>query len=179
MLKTTLLAIAALLATGIVIVLILAAMKPDTFQVERAITINAPPERIYPLIADFKAWSAWSPWEKKDPAMKRNFSGAPSGIGARYAWEGDKNVGSGAMAIVEASAPGRLGIDLDFLKPFEAHNKAVFALEPQGQSTRVTWTMTGPTPFMIKIVHVAMNMDRMVGGDFEAGLRAMKAQAER
>ena len=179
MLKTILLTIAALLATGIVAVLILASLKPDTFQVQRSIAINAPPERIYPLIADLRAWSAWSPWEKKDPNQTRSFSGAESGVGARYAWDGDRNVGQGSMAITEASAPTRLRLNLDFLKPFEAHNKVVFALQPQGQATNVTWTMTGPVPFFAKIIHVVMNMDRMIGGDFETGLKAMKTQAER
>lgn len=182
MLKTALLSLAALVVVAIAIVLILAAMKPDTFQVQRSIAINAPPERIYPLLADFKAWGAWSPWEKKDPAMKRSFSGAESGVGARYAWEGDKNVGRGSMEIVEA-APTKVALKLDFIAPFEAHNDAVFILQPRGQgptaSTNVTWTMTGPTPFLGKIIHVFMNMDRMVGGDFEAGLAAMKTAAER
>jgi hypothetical protein len=182
MLKTVLLSLAALVVVAIAIVLILAAMKPDTFQVQRSIAINAPPERIYPLLADFRAWGAWSPWEKKDPAMKRSFSGAESGVGARYAWDGDKNVGRGSMEIVEA-APSKVALKLDFIAPFEAHNDAVFVLQPRGQgtaaSTHVTWTMTGPTPFLGKIIHVFMNMDRMVGGDFEAGLAAMKAAAER
>lgn len=178
MLKTVLLGALAVLVVGIAVVLILAAMKPDSFSVRRSIVIAAPPERIYPLIADFKAWSAWSPWEKKDPAMKRDFSGAPSGVGARYAWDGDKNVGRGSMEIVEAT-PAKVGLKLDFVTPFEAHNDTVFALQPQGQATEVTWTMTGPTPFLAKIIHVFMNMDRMVGGDFESGLKAMKAQAER
>lgn len=183
MLKTVLLSLVALVVIAIAVVLILAAMKPDTFQVQRSIAINAPPERVYPLIADFRAWGAWSPWEKKDPALKRSFSGAEAGVGARYAWVGDKNVGEGSMEIVEAKAPGRVGLKLDFIKPFEAHNDVVFALLPQGQgtptSTNVTWTMTGPVPFFAKIIHVFMNMDRMVGGDFEAGLAAMKAAAER
>jgi hypothetical protein len=179
MFKTILLTIAALLATGIVVMLVLASLKPDTFQVQRSIAIDAPPERIYPLIADFRAWDAWSPWEKKDPNLKRSFSGSESGVGARYAWDGNRNVGQGSMEIVEASAPSRVGLNLDFLKPFEAHNKVVFALQPEGAATNVTWTMTGPVPFFAKIIHVVMNMDRMVGDDFEAGLRAMKAAAER
>ena len=183
MLKTVLLSVAALIVIGLAVVLILAAMKPDTFEVQRSIAINAPPERIYPLIADFRAWSAWSPWEKKDPALKRSFSGAEAGVGARYAWVGDKTVGEGSMEIVEAKAPGRVGLKLDFIRPFEAHNDVVFALQPHGQgtpaSTHVTWTMSGSVPFFAKIVHVFMNMDAMVGGDFEAGLAAMKAAAER
>lgn len=176
--KTVLLGLVALVVIAVAIVLILAAMKPDTFQVQRSIAIQAPPERIQPLIADFRAWGAWSPWEKKDPAMTRSFSGADSGVGARYAWEGDKTVGRGSMEIVEA-APTKVALKLDFIAPFEAHNAAVFALQPQGQTTNVVWTMTGPTPFLGKIVHVFMNMDRMIGGDFEAGLAAMKAAAER
>ena len=176
--KTVLLGLLALVVVAVAIVLILAAMKPDSFQVRRSIAINAPPERIEPLIADFRAWGAWSPWDKKDPAMKRSFSGAERGVGARYAWEGDKTVGKGSMEIVEA-APTKVALKLDFLAPFEAHNEAVFALQPQGQMTNVVWTMTGPTPFLGKIIHVFMNMDRMVGGDFEAGLAAMKAVAER
>jgi hypothetical protein len=182
MLKTALISLAALVVVAIAIVLILAAMKPDTFQVQRSIAIDAPPERIQPLIADFRAWGAWSPWEKKDPAMKRSFGGADSGVGARYAWDGDKNVGRGSMEIVEA-APSKVALKLDFIAPFEAHNDAVFVLQPRGRgataSTNVTWTMTGPTPFLGKIIHVFMDMDRMVGGDFEAGLAAMKAAAER
>jgi hypothetical protein len=176
--KTVLLGLLALVVVAVAIVLILAATKPDSFQVQRSIAINAPPERIQPLIADFRAWSAWSPWEKKDPAMKRSFSGAESGVGARYAWEGDKNVGKGSMEIVEA-VPTKVALKLDFAAPFEAHNEAVFALQPQGQITNVVWSMTGPTPFLGKIIHVFMNMDRMVGGDFEVGLAAMKAAAER
>ncbi|PZO03541.1 MAG: polyketide cyclase [Hyphomicrobiales bacterium] len=183
MLKTVLLSLAGLLVIAIAVTLILAAMKPGSFQVQRSIAINAPPERVYPLIADFRAWGAWSPWEKKDPALKRSFSGAEAGVGARYAWVGDKNVGEGSMEIVEAKAPGRVGLKLDFIKPFEAHNDVVFSLQPHGQgatpSTNVVWTMTGPVPFFAKIIHVFMNMDAMVGGDFEAGLAAMKATAER
>ncbi|CAH1661158.1 Polyketide cyclase [Hyphomicrobiales bacterium] len=179
MLKTVLLSLLGLVVAGVAVVLILAARKPDSFQVTRTATINAPPERVYALIADFRAWGAWSPWEKKDPAMKRSYGGAANGVGATYAWAGDKNVGEGSMRITEAQAPGKLGLKLDFLKPFEAHNDVVFALTPQGSGTAVTWTMTGPTPFIGKIMHVFMDMDRMVGGDFESGLKAMKATAER
>jgi len=179
MLKIGLLGLAAILVIAIAVVLILAAMKPDTFQVERSIAIEAPPERIYPLIADFKAWGAWSPWEKKDPALKRSFAGAESGVGARYAWDGNKSVGRGSMEIVEAAAPSRVALKLDFIAPFEAHNDVVFRLQPQGRTTNVVWSMTGPTPFLGKIIHVFMDMDRMVGGDFETGLAAMKATAEK
>lgn len=179
MLKTILLSAAAILVAGIVIVLVLAAMRPDSFTVRRSLAINAPPERIFPLISEFRNWGAWSPWEKKDPAMKRSFSGPESGVGAAYAWEGDKNVGQGRMEIVEATAPSKVALKLDFIRPFEAHNDVTFALEPVGAATNVIWTMTGPTPFVAKIFHVFVDMDRMVGGDFEAGLASMKAAAER
>ena len=179
MVKAALLSLLGIVVIGIAIVLVLAARRPDTFQVTRTATINAPPERIYPLIVDFKAWDAWSPWEKKDPAMKRTYGGPEAGVGATYAWAGDKNVGEGSMRITEAQVPGKLALKLDFLKPFEAHNDVVFALTPQGQQTNVTWIMTGPTPFIGKIMHVFMDMDSMVGGDFESGLKAMKAAAER
>ena len=177
--KTVLLGLVAVVVIAVAVVLILAAMKPDTFQVQRSIAINAPPERIYPLIADFRAWGAWSPWEKKDPALKRSFSGTERGVGARYAWDGDKNVGRGSMEIVEANAPGRIGLKLDFLKPFEAHNNVEFSLIPRGAATQVTWTMRGPVPYISKIIHMFVDNDRMVGGDFEAGLASLKAIAEK
>ncbi|MGO4171175.1 SRPBCC family protein [Bosea sp. TAF32] len=179
MLKTVLLSLLSIVVVGIAVVLILAARKPDTFQVTRTATINAPPERVYPLIADFKAWGAWSPWEKKDPAMKRSYGGPETGVGATYAWAGDKNVGEGSMRIMEANTPSRVALKLDFVRPFEAHNDVAFTLTPQGPATLVTWTMIGPTPFVGKIMHVFMDMDRMVGGDFESGLTAMKTAAER
>lgn len=179
MLKTILLSVAAILVAGLVIVLILAAMRPDTFTLQRSLAINAPPERIFPLINEFRNWTQWSPWEKLDPNLKRDYSGAPAGVGAIYAWEGDKKVGQGRMEIVEATVPSKVALKLDFIRPFEAHNDVTFALEPAGAATNVTWTMTGPTPFVAKIFHVFVDMDRMVGGDFEAGLASMKAAAER
>ncbi|TCR68767.1 SRPBCC family protein [Bosea sp. BK604] len=178
MLKTVLLTVAAILATGIVVVLILAAMKPDTFSLQRSLAMNAPPERVFPLINDFKNWARWSPWEKLDPNLRRNYDGAPAGVGSVYAWEGDKKVGQGRMEIVEAVPASKVALKLDFIKPFEAHNLVTFALEPAGSATNVTWTMAGPTPFIGKIFHVFVNMDRMVGGEFEKGLADMKAAAE-
>jgi uncharacterized protein YndB with AHSA1/START domain len=171
--------IAIVLAIAIAIVLILAASKPDTFQVRRSATIKAPPEKIYPLISDFHQWKGWSPWENKDPAMQRTYSGAAAGEGAVYAWEGNKNVGSGRMEILEASAPSKIVIKLDFLKPFEAHNTAEFTMLPQGDATNLTWLMHGPAPFISKLMHVFMNIDRMVGKDFEAGLANRKRLTEK
>jgi uncharacterized protein YndB with AHSA1/START domain len=159
-------------------VLILAATKPDTFRVQRAASINAPPEKIFALINDFNRWGAWSPWEKKDPAMKRTFGAATSGKGAVYAWEGNKDVGQGRMEISESVPPSKIALNLDFVKPFEAHNLVEFTLEPKGDATNVTWSMQGATPYFAKIIHVFINMDKMVGKDFETGLANLKASAE-
>jgi len=153
--------------------LILAAIRPDTFKVQREATIQAPPEKVYALISDFKAWPAWSPWEKKDPQMKRTFGDKT------YAWQGNKEVGEGRMEIVEAVPPARVKLKLDFIKPFEAHNVVDFTLQPKDKATQVTWAMQGDTPFLFKIVHVFMDMDKMVGKDFEAGLANLKAAAEK
>ena len=168
---------------GVVVViaaiLIFAATKPDIFRVQRAASIKAPPEKIFALINDFKRWDAWSPWEKKDPAMKRTFGATTSGKGATYAWEGNKDVGEGRMEIAESVPPSKVSLKLDFMKPFEAHNTVEFTLEPKGEATNVTWAMQGPTPYFAKIIHVFMDMDSMVGKDFESGLANLKAVAEK
>src|SRR5260221_6538689 len=160
-------------------VLILAAVRPDTFKVQREATIQAPPEKVYALISDFKAWPAWSPWEKKDPQMKRTFGAVTTGEKATYAWQGNKEVGEGRMEIVEAVPPSRVKLKLDFIKPFEAHNVVDFSLQPKDKATQVTWSMQGDTPFFFKIIHLFMDMDRMVGKDFDAGLANLKAAAEK
>ncbi len=171
--------IAIVLVVAIAIILILAATKPDRFSFQRATTVKAPPERIFLLINDFHQWGTWSPYENKDPAMKRSYSGEASGKGAVYAWEGKKNVGSGRMEILDASAPAKIVIKLDFFTPFEGHNTAEFTMLPQGDATNVTWLMHGPLPFMGKIMHVFINMDRMVGKDFEIGLANLKRLTEK
>lgn len=175
---TTLIYVAAGLAVLIAILLTVAAMRPDSFRVERSIDIDAPAEKIFPLINDYKNWGVWSPYEKVDPAMHRTFSGAPSGKGSVYEWTGNKNIGHGRMEIVEAVQPSKIVIKLDFFSPFEAHNIAEFTMRPQGGATSVTWAMHGPAPFMAKIIHTFINMDRMVGGQFQQGLTSMKAVAE-
>ena len=159
-------------------VLILAATKPDTFRVQRAASIKAPPDKIFALINDFNRWGGWSPWEKKDPAMKRTFGATTSGKGAVYAWEGNKDVGQGRMEIAESIPPSKIALNLDFVKPFEAHNLVEFTLEPKGDATNVTWAMQGDTPYFAKIIHVFINMDKMVGKDFETGLANLKTIAE-
>ncbi|HKA08759.1 MAG TPA: SRPBCC family protein [Gemmataceae bacterium] len=160
-------------------VLIIAATKPDTFRIERSASIKAPPERIFALINDFHNWGAWSPWEKLDPNLKRTFSGEPSGTGAIYEWEGNKKVGQGRMEIKESSPSRKITIQLDFIKPFQANNTAEFTFEPSGDSTNVNWAMLGGQPFMFKVMKVFMNMDKLVGKDFETGLANLKAQTEK
>ena len=171
--------IAVVLAVAIAVILILAATKPDRFSVQRAATVKAPPETIFAVISDFHRWGLWSPWEDKDPAMKRTFSGAASGRGAVYAWDGNKNVGSGRMEILEASQPSKIVIKLDFFKPFEGHNTAEFTMLPQGDVTNVNWVMHGPAVFMSKLMQVFINMDNMIGKDFEIGLANLKRLTEK
>jgi hypothetical protein len=170
--------VALILAVAIAIILVLAATKPDTFRVTRAAAIKAPPEKIFPLIDDFRQWGKWSPWEGRDPALKRAFSGAERGKGAVYAWDGNRNVGAGRMEILNATSPSNVVIKLDFIKPFEGHNTAEFTILPQGGASDVIWVMHGPAPFLSKVMQVFMNMDRMIGRDFEAGLANLKKVAE-
>jgi hypothetical protein len=172
------------IAAGLVVLLIaavlaFAATRPDSFNVRRAASIKASPEKIFPLINDFRSWGAWSPYEKKDPGMKRSFSGPAAGKGAVYAWEGNQDVGEGRMEIAEAAAPSRVTLKLDFIKPFEAHNTVDFTLEPRGDATDVTWAMQGPAPFVSKLIGLFIDMDAMIGRDFEAGLASLKAIAEK
>ncbi|QJR11995.1 hypothetical protein DSM104443_03078 [Usitatibacter rugosus] len=170
--------IAALIALAIIGVLIAASTQPDTFRLERSIAIKAPPEKIQPLITDFKAWMAWSPWEKKDPAMKRTYGGPERGKGATYGWEGNKDVGSGRMEILVAEAQ-KIVIKLMFLEPFESTNTAEFTLTPQGDSTTVKWAMFGPSNYVQRVMCVFFSMDKLVGPDFDAGLAALKSVAEK
>jgi len=160
-------------------VLLYAATKPDTFQVQRRATIAAPPERVFALIDDFHRWGEWSPWEKLDPAMTRTFEGPASGTGAVYAWKGNKDVGQGRMEIAESTPPGRIAIKLDFIEPMESNNVTEFVLAPKDGGTEVTWTMRGPSPYLTKVMDTVVGMDRLIGKDFEAGLANMKAAAER
>jgi uncharacterized protein YndB with AHSA1/START domain len=179
MLKTIVIVVLLLIAVPLAVILALAATKPDTFRVERATAIKAPPEKIFPLLNDFHAWEAWSPYEKKDPNMKRTLSGAAAGKGAVYEWDGDGNVGAGRMEITESSPSSKLALNLDMTKPLTTHNVVEFTLEPEGDATTVTWAMKGEAPYFAKIIHVFFDMDSMVGTDFEAGLANLKAIAEK
>ncbi len=172
-----------MIGIGVVVViagiLVLAAMQPDTFKIERKGAIKASPEKVFGFLNDFKNWAAWSPWEKKDPAMKRIFGANTAGKGATYGWEGNKDVGVGNMEIAESTPPSKLTIKLNFEKPFKASNVVNFTVMPAAGGSEVTWTMEGKNNFIAKIMGLFMNMDKMVGPDFEAGLANLKAAAEK
>jgi uncharacterized protein YndB with AHSA1/START domain len=174
---TIVIIIAAIAAVIIAAVLIIAANKPDTFRVQRSTSIKAPPEKIFPLINDLHSHTLWSPFEK-DPAMKRTHSGAPQGKGAIYEWAGNRKVGTGRIAIEESTPPSKITMKLDMFTPFEAHNMVEFTLVPSGNSTNVTWAMSGGQPYMAKVVGTFINCDKMVGSQFEEGLAKLKALAE-
>lgn len=163
----------------ILAVLIFAATRPDTFHVQRATSINAPPETIFALINDFHEWGAWSPFERLDPAMSRIYGGAPSGQGSVYEWKGNGRAGAGRIKIAESSPPSKLTINLDFVKPIEGHNIIEFTLEPRGGATDVTWAMHGSNPYLAKVMSIFCSMDKMVGKDFETGLANLKSVAEK
>ncbi len=166
----------------IVAVLLFAATRPDSFRIERSATIQAPPEKVFPLISSFRQWEPWSPWEKIDPKLVRSYSGADEGTGAIYEWSGDKNVGKGRMEIIESSQAtpiARILIKLDFITPFEAHNTVEFKLVPQGNATVVTQAMFGPSPFISKLMGLIFSMEKMVGPKYEEGLASLKALAEK
>ncbi len=173
MIKKIALGVAAIIA----IILILASMQPNDFKVVRSASMKAPAEKIHPLISDFHQWDKWSPWEKLDPNLQRTHSGAASGKGAIYHWKGNDKVGEGQMEILDTT-PNAVNIKLDFLAPFEGHNKTEFVLDTKGDMTTVTWTMSGPANFLTKIMCLFFSMDKMIGPDFEKGLAQMKAVAE-
>jgi hypothetical protein len=162
----------------VVAILGIAAARPGSIHVERSTSIMAPAEKIYPLINDFREWAAWSPYEARDPAMRKDYSGASSGKGAIYAWDGNGQVGQGRMEITDTVSPSRVTIALDFVRPFKGHNVAAFTLLPEGARTRVTWMMDGPLAYPAKVIGIFMNMDTMIGRDFETGLARLKGIAE-
>ena len=168
---------------GVVVVAIAAlavciALQPSEFRITRSALIAAPPAAVFRLVNDFHQWGAWSPWAHLDPQMKQTFAGADTGTGAAYTWAGNNQVGEGRMTIMESRADTRIAIKLEFLKPFAATNVAEFIFEPKAGATNVTWSMSGQRNFMFKAVHMVMNMDKMVGGQFEQGLADMKRAAE-
>jgi len=174
MLKKILLALAVI----VIVVVVVVAVQPSGFRVERTATISAPAPAVFGQVNDFHNWEAWSPWAKLDPTMRQAFEGAPAGTGAIYTWTGNKQVGEGRMTVTESRPNELIRIRLEFLKPFAATNTAEFAFKPEGNQTVVTWSMVGKNNFIAKAVHLVVNMDRMVGGDFEKGLARMKSVAE-
>lgn len=167
------------LAVGLLGLAVFIATQPADFRITRSTTIAAPASAIFPQVNDFHLWQAWSPWAKLDPAMKQTYEGATNGVGSIYNWAGNSEVGEGRMTITESRSPEWVRIHLEFLKPFKAVNTTEFSLKPEGNQTSVTWSMAGSNNFMAKAAGLFMNMDKMVGADFEKGLAALKEVAER
>ena len=159
-------------------VLAIAATKPDQYHVERSATIAAAPETVFEQLNDFHRWEAWSPWEKLDPAMKRTFTGPESGRDAIYSWVGNDKVGEGRMTITESEPDAHIGIRLEFIKPWTETCDVDFALSPEGEQTKVTWSMDGRHSYTSKVMCVFMDMDKMIGNDYEKGLDQLKHLAE-
>jgi len=149
----------------------------DTYNVQRSTSIQAEPGDIYARIIDFHHWGDWSPWEQLDPTMARTYSGAESGVGAKYSWTGNRKVGQGNMEITRAEEPSQIEIALEFLKPFKATNTTVFTLHPVAEGTEVTWVMTGRKTLMTRIMGIFKSMDSLIGPDFERGLSRLKEVA--
>ena len=175
---TVLINLALVLGLAVAAILAYASTKPGTFSIQRSITIKARPERIFPLINDLHQFQTWSPYVKRDLAMKQVYSGPVSGKGAAYAWDGNKNAGKGCIEIVDTQPPGRVALRLDMEKPMAAQNAVVFTLVSQGDMTIVTWAMSGDQPLMGKVAGLFMDIDGMVGRDFEEGLSNLKALVE-
>lgn len=174
MLKKILIALVVIVIVFVIVV----AMQPTDFRITRSATIAATPEIVFAQVNDFHKWEAWSPWGKLDPAMKQTYEGAPAGTGAIYSWEGNSDVGAGRMTITESRTNEAVVIKLEFIKPFAAVNDTEFNFKPEGNQTAVTWTMSGKNNFMSKAFCLFVNMDKMVGADFEKGLAQMKTVAE-
>ena len=167
------------LSVAIVGLILVVRMQPSNFRISRSISMSAPASEVFGQVNDFHNWRNWSPWEKMDPDLKRTYEGAPSGTGSVYSWSGNKKVGEGRMTLVESHPSDRIRIKLEFLKPFKATNTAEFTFQSEGGNTRVEWAMTGANEsFMSKAFCMVMNMDKMVGKDFEKGLASMKETVE-
>jgi uncharacterized protein YndB with AHSA1/START domain len=165
-------------AVAIIVVLALAATKPNQFRVERRMLIKAPAEKIFPYLSDPRKTVLWSPWEKKDPNLKKTFTGAASGKGAIYEWDGNKEIGAGRLEITESVAPKKVVMDLRFLRPMKADNFASYEIGPADGGCEVAWAIWGPSPFMSKVMCLFIDMDKMIGREFEKGLADLKALAE-
>ena len=174
MLKKILIALAAIVVVFVAVV----AMQPSEFRIMRTAAISAPAPAVFAQVNDFHNWEAWSPWAKRDPAMKKTYEGAPTGTGAISTWAGNSEVGEGRTTIIESRPNELIRIKLEMFKPFAATNTVEFTFTPEGNQTVVTWSMVGKSNFIAKAVHLFMDMDKMVGGDFEKGLAQMKSVVE-
>ncbi len=163
----------------VVVLIVIVALQPSEFRVARSANMSAAAPAVFAQVNDFHKWEAWNPWGKIDPAMKQTYEGAPAGVGAIYTWTGNSEVGQGRMTITDSRPSDLVRITLEFFKPFAATNIAEFTFKPEGNRTAVTWSMTGKKNFMAKAIHLFMNMEKMIGGQFEQGLAAMKSVAER
>ncbi len=169
-----------LLTLAVILVLFLgyAAMQPASFKIERSTFVAAPAKAAFDQVEDFRKWEQWSPWEKLDPSMKKEYSGPEKGVGAGYSWVGNREVGEGRMTMTQIIPPSLIEVKLEFIKPMAATNMTTFSFVPDQTGTRVTWTMTGNHNFVGKIFGVLIDMDKMVGADFEKGLNGIKTLAE-
>jgi uncharacterized protein YndB with AHSA1/START domain len=172
------LSISVVLALALAALVMYASTKPDTLHVERSISMQAAPEAIFAHLNDFHRWNDWTP-HNKDPAMQKTYSGSPAGVGAHYAWAGDKKVGQGEITIRETQPPHKVVLDLHMIKPFEGRNVATFTLSPDGNATRVTWSLDDKHKLLHKMMSTIFNLDKMIGKDFEVGLAQLKAVVER
>ncbi len=166
------------LIAAAVLFLVVVALQPPDFRIERSLTLQAPPAMVFEQVNDLHLWEKWSPWAKLDPTMKTVFAGPQTGEGATYGWVGNDDVGEGKMTIIKSVAPSLVTLRLEFLKPMEATNETTFRLDPKDQGTLVTWTMTGTNNFIGKMFALLMNVDKMVGNDFEKGLSQLKTIVE-
>ncbi len=166
------------LGAVVVIFAVYVATRPSEYKVERSLVVNAPASEIFPRVATFQKWTTWSPWAHLDPGMKVEYSGPKGGVGSVYYWKGNDKVGEGRMTVTGATQDWLVEIKLDFIKPWEQTSKTSFTFQPEGSGTKVTWSMTGERDFVGKLFGIFMDMDKMVGPDFEKGLLALKTKAD-
>ncbi len=178
MIKKVIVGVGAVVLALVLVFCVVVSMQPEDFKITRLTTIKTTPDKVFEQVNDFHKWEAWSPWAKLDPAMKTTYSGPPSGKGSSYAWTGNSEVGEGKMTITASEPNEHIGIDLEFIKPFSARNATDFTFKPDGDKTNVTWTMAGKNNFIAKAFSMFVDMDKMVGADFEKGLAQMKTLAE-
>lgn len=167
------------LALILIVFAIVVATRPPDYRVDRSILVSAPPEAVFAEVNDFHRWEAWNPWDKIDPQMKQSYEGAASGVGAKYSWAGNKDVGEGRMTIIESKPSELIRIQMDFLKPFAGTSLAEFSFKPQGDKTSVTWSMSGKNNFVGKAISLFCNMDKMIGDQFDKGLADLKTISEK